>query len=89
MHLSEPIELCTWNGCNLFYANYPAIKLLLKKKKNDVLVTEVVHSGSDLEACWRTSVSQSLCHSPSTLTLLPYLTVSEALSPLLTITPTP
>lgn len=42
MPLSEPIELYTWNGCNSFYANYPSIKLLLREKKVDALVTEVV-----------------------------------------------
>lgn len=67
MCLSEPIELYTQNGCNLFHVCHASIKLILKgkKKRNGILVTEVTELRSEERDLWESILRLHCCPSKS------------------------
>lgn len=81
MCLSEPIELYTQNGCNLFSCD-AAIKLILKGKKDDILVTEVTELRSKVRSPWENVTSPRLHRSSSKLAIAQNVADKEGLSPI-------
>lgn len=82
MCLPEPIGLYTQNGRSLFHDRDAAIKLILKGKKNDILVTEVIELRSKARSLWENVTNPRLHRSSSKLAIVQDVADKEGLSPL-------
>lgn len=82
MCLPEPIGLYTQSRSSLFHDREAAITLILKGKKNDILVTEVIEFRSKARSLWENVTSPRLRRSSSKLAIAQDVADKEGLSPL-------